>query len=365
MKLTILSVAYPLTPVGPDAVGGSEQILTLLDAALTRAGHRSVVIACEGSNTCGALMATPKWDGEITDEVRSWAQRQHHIMIEQALRRWPVDLIHMHSLDFYTYLPSGRIPMLATLHLPPDWYPEDVYRLSRPNSWIHGVSAAQTRDCPPAANLLSPIQNGVDCERLAIELSKGNFALALGRICPEKGLHLALDAASAAGIPLMLAGEVFRYQEHEQYFHDEIVPRLTSRHRFLGPAGFRKKRRLLTQAKCLLVPSLVAETSSLVAMEAFACGTPVIAFRNGALPEVIEDGRTGFLVDDERQMGEAIRAVGLLDPEVCRHAARERFSAERMTRRYLERYFHLIEYSRVQPQPGAPALRETPTGDAR
>lgn len=340
--LTVLSVAYPLTPVGPDAVGGSEQILTLMDSALTRAGHRSLVVACEGSKCTGRLIPTPRWTGTITPEVRGWAQEQHRIAIEQALKRFDPDVIHMHSLDFWTYLPSGSIPVLTTLHLPPDWYPPRIFRVRRANYYLNGVSQTQTANCPTRSKLLPYIDNGVDIERLTISLSKQDFALALGRICPEKGLHQAIDAAKFAGVPMLLAGQVYRYETHQQYFEEELAPRLDARRRFIGPAGFRKKRRLLTQARCLLIPSLVAETSSLVAMEALSCGTPVIAYPSGALPEIVEDGVTGFIVSDEREMASAIRAVRFLDGETCRRRARERFSAARMTARYIERYFEMI-----------------------
>lgn len=354
MRLTVLSVAYPLTPIGPDAVGGSEQILTLMDAALEKAGHRSIVVACEGSQPQGMLIPTPRWDGPLTDEIRAWAQERHRIAIEETLKNWHVDLIHMHSLDFWCYLPSTNTPLLATLHLPPDWYPSEVFHLRRPNFWINCVSAAQERSCPRSARLLGHIDNGVDGERLAASYRKRNFALALGRICPEKGLHLALDAVKAAGLPLLLAGEVYRYESHEEYFHNEIVPRLDEMRRFIGPAGFRKKRRLLTQARCLLVPSLVAETSSLVAMEALSCGTPVIAFPSGALPEIVEHGRTGFLVEDERQMADALERVGSIDPEECRRVARQRFSARRMTSRYLDLYGRLVADSMATAPPAMP-----------
>ena len=342
MRLCVLSVAYPLAPVGPDAVGGAEQILTALDHALTRAGHHSIVVACEGSVTCGTHIPTPRWSGLFTDEVRMRAQQHHKIAIERALDRWPVDIIHMHAFDFHKYLPSGLTPLLATLHLPPDWYPREALALARPNSWLNCVSETQAYACPPSSRLVRYIGNGVDEERLAINLKKRNYALALGRICPEKAPHLALEAAIAAGMPLFLAGEVFRYHEHQLYFQREIAPRLDAFRRFLGPAGFRRKRRLLTQARCLLIPSLAAETSSLVAMEALACGTPVISFRSGALPEIIDDGRTGFLVDDTRQMSEAMKAAAFLDPEFCRQVARERFEVNRMTHLYFDCYRRLI-----------------------
>ncbi len=360
MSLTILSVAYPLTPVGRDAVGGSEQILTLIDAALVRAGHHSIVVACDGSTAEGTLVPTPRWDGPLTDEVRHWAQGQHRIAIEQALQTWNVDVIHMHSLDFYAYLPSGDPPLLATLHLPPDWYPDEIYRPWRSRAFLNCVSRAQCHCCPEGPHLLPPIENGVDVDRLRIPLRKRDFALALGRICPEKGLHHALSAARAADVPLLLAGEVYQYEAHVQYFEQDIRPRLDRLRRFIGPATFRMKRRLLTSARCLLIPSLVAETSSLVAMEALSCGTPVVAFPSGALPEIIENGRTGFLVNDEYEMAQALQAARFLDPEVCRATARERFSAERMTRRYIDVYHALATQPAVLPMPAAsePALTQ-------
>lgn len=360
MRLTILSVAYPLTPVGPDAVGGSEQILTLMDAALTRAGHRSIVVACEGSKVQGTLIPTPKWEGPLSDEVRTWGQQQHRIAIAEALKAWPVDLIHMHSLDFHKYIPGGKVPLLATLHLPPDWYPDEVYQLRRPNTWLNCVSSAQTSCCPAARNLLPYIGNGVDIERLTVPLRKRDFVLALGRICPEKGLHHALEAARIAGVAMLLGGEVFKYEAHEEYYRNEIVPRLDSQRHFIGPAGFRRKRRLLTQARCLMIPSLVAETSSLVAMEALSCGTPVIAFPSGALPEIVEDGKTGFLVENEAGMAAALRAVKFLDPETCRRTAQERYSARIMTGRYIERYQELIAGpAHIEPGVSGCALRES------
>jgi glycosyltransferase involved in cell wall biosynthesis len=167
------------------------------------------------------------------------------------------------------------------------------------------------------------------------------FALTLGRICPEKGQDLALQAAHAAGVPLLLAGEAFPYPAHLAYFDDRVRPLLDGRRRFIGPVGFTRKRRLLSAARCLLAPSLAPETSSLVAMEALACGTPVIAFPSGALPEVVEDGRTGFLVDGVVAMAAAIRKVDTIDRELCRQTAAERFSARRMTDAYLTLYERL------------------------
>jgi len=342
MKRTILSVAYPLTGVGADAVGGAEQILTILDRTLTAAGHRSIMIAAEGSKITGELIASPRSRKRWDDSIRDWARRVQQQLVKETLAKYPVDLVHMHGLDFHNYVPSSDIPVLATLHLPPQWYPSGIFGLRRKHFSMNCVSWSQYSCCPRSSHLVKPIPNGVDVDRLEGSTPKRNFALALGRICPEKGFHLALDAAREAGIELLLAGRVFPYESHLHYFKTEIQPRLDGLRRFVGPLRFGRKKRLLTQAKCLVIPSLVAETSSLVAMESLACGTPVVAFRSGALPEIVDHGRTGFVVSDVTEMARALLKVDELDPAACRLAAQSRFSAQTMAAKYLDLYQQLI-----------------------
>ncbi|GAA0594722.1 glycosyltransferase [Craurococcus roseus] len=339
--LTVLSVAYPLAPVGPDAVGGAEQVLSAVDRALAAAGHRSVVVAQEGSVVAGALRPVPRPSGELDDAAQAKARADTARAVAAAVRAERVDAVHLHGVDFHAYLPPPGPPALVTLHLPPSWYPVEALRPSRPGTWLHGVSASQhaaLRDMR-AGPLLPPVSNGVPVEALGeARHARRSFALVLGRVCPEKGQHLALRAARAADVPLLIGGEVYPYEAHERYFAEEVAPLLDRRRRFLGPVGFARKRRLLAAARCVLVPSTAPETSSLVAMEAAACGTPVVAFPSGALPEVVEHGRIGFLVPDAAGMAEAISGVGALDPGAIRWAARERFSDARMADRYLALY---------------------------
>lgn len=341
MPLTVLNVAYPLAPVGRDAVGGAEQVLAHIDAALVRAGHRSLVVAAEGSEVRGTLLAVARIDGPLDAAAHACAHENHRRAIASALDRHPVDIVHLHGIDFADYLPTPGVPVLATLHLPPSWYPPQALHPDRPRTWLNCVSASQHAACPPGAALLPPIPNGVPVDGHAARHARRAFAFALGRICPEKGFHVALDAARRAGRPLLLAGRVYDYAAHRDYFRDVIEPRLDRLRRFIGPVGIERKRRLMSAARCLVVPSLVAETSSLVAMEALACGTPVVARRIGALPGIVEPGRTGFLVEDEASMADAIEAAGALSAEHCRAAARERFSVEVMTRRYIDLYGEL------------------------
>jgi glycosyltransferase involved in cell wall biosynthesis len=342
VSLRVLSVAYPFARVGPDAVGGAEQVLTLLDGALAAAGHATTVIAAAGSTTAGRLLATPWPGGCITEPVRQRAWATHRQHIEEALAQDDFDLVHMHGIDFHRYLPrQSPAPVLATLHLPPSWYPPECFAPRSPNVHLHCVSAAQQRSCPQGVRLLPWIGNGVPVEALAASCSKRRFVVVLGRICPEKNVHVALEAGRRAGWPVLLAGQVFPYEAHQRYFREQVLPKLGAYCRFLGPVGFARKRRLLAAARCVLLPSLAPETSSLVAMEAMACGTPVVAYASGALPEIVEHGVTGFLVRDAAGMEQAIEACGALSPACCRSAARERFSLDRMVAKYLEVYGQL------------------------
>lgn len=345
-KLTILSVAYPLAPVGGDSAGGAEQIAASLDRLLVAAGHRSLVVACEGSAVAGTLLAIPCPTGEIDEAARCAAEAATRARIAEALRRMKIDVVHFHGLDAAAYLPLSGVPGLVTLHLPPSWYPGCLFDLAGPDLALVAVSATQRAACP-SGRVRWLVPNGVPVERLAAPYAKRDFALALGRICPEKGFHLALDAAHAAGWNLILAGALYPYPEHRAYFRDAILPRLDRRRRYLGPVGFRAKRRLLSQARCLLVPSLVPETSSLVAMEALACGTPVIAFAAGALPELIETGFTGVLVRNADELAAALPAVDRIASESCRRVARARCAEQAMARRYFGLYRCLASNRRV------------------
>jgi glycosyltransferase involved in cell wall biosynthesis len=342
MPLTILQVAFPFAPVGRDSVGGAEQILAACDEAAVRAGYRSIVVACEGSNVAGELIAVPRTKRADDPQARAAAHANHRKAIDSAISRFGVDLVHCHGVDFDGYLPSEGVPALVTLHLAPSAYDVAALRSKRAGTYFNCVSQTQHGSCPKIPNLLAPVINGVDIERLRPDgRARRVHTLVLARICPEKGIHLAIDAAKKADAHLVIAGEIFPYADHERYFTEQIRPRLDARRVFIGPIGFETKRELLQSARCLLAPSLIEETSSLVAMEALACGTPVIGFRRGALSEIVDDGVTGVLVDDADQMAAAIAKAGAFAATACAETARRRFSAARMARDYLAVYERL------------------------
>ena len=358
MRLTVLSIGYPLARVREHTAGGAEQVLSMLDEQLVRNGHRSIVIAPEGSQVSGLLLPTPAPTNQLDDAQQASGARHYSAVIAAALRRFAVDVIHMHGLDFLDYLPEPGPPVLVTMHLPPDWYPRRAFHITRPNTHLICVSQSQARDCPAGADIHAIIPNGIRLPQFRPHRRKYDYAIALGRVCPEKGFHLAFDAARAAGIPLFLAGKVFGYQVHEKYFDQEIRPRLTHGHRFLGEIGPARRDRLLAGARCLVVPSLVSETSSLVAMEAMACGTPVIAYPKGALPELIQHARTGFLVNNVQEMSHAILVARRLDPHDCRRHAELSFSAERMFAQYLFLYHRAASLQPARSSQSASDVQE-------
>jgi len=248
--------------------------------------------------------------------------------------------VHCHGIDFGAYLPPPGPPVLATLHLPLGWYGPRALRPTRPRTYLQPVSADQAARAPADVALIDPVPNGVDCD-LYRPAPKGGDLLVLGRMAPEKGFADAIDAARMAGAALVAAGRLFPYPEHRRYFEAQVLPRLDGRRRWIGPVEGVAKRRLLARARALLIPSVAPETSSLVAMEALASGTPVIAYRSGALPTIVEHGVTGFVVEDVAGMADAIGRIGEIDPAACRAAACDRFPLTRTARAYLDLYARL------------------------
>jgi hypothetical protein len=197
-QLTVLGVAYPFAPVGPDTAGGAEQVLSALDRALVAAGHRSLVVGCAGSQTAGRLLATAPLPAELNEDIRRRARQLNRVRIEEALHEWPIDIVHCHGHDFTEYLPPLRLPVLVTLHLSVDHYPSKVVVPCRPGVYFNCVSASQKRSFPDSGAMLPEIPNGVPVAQLQARHAKRQFALALGRIYPENG--------SSRGAPSCRAG---------------------------------------------------------------------------------------------------------------------------------------------------------------
>lgn len=339
---TIINVAYPFAPVHEATAGGAEQIVLLIDNELSIRNIRSIVIAQEESQIKGELIKVPKINGLISSEGKKDIQLKVKELIEYAIQKHSPDLIHFHGLDFYNYLPDTKTISLVTLHLPVTLYDSD--KLNCCDTHYVCVSLSQWSQCSGIKRLLPDVvQNGILIPSQIHRKKNPAFVFSLGRICPEKGYHIAIDAAKKAQVPLILAGEVFNYSSHIDYYKTELVPRLDSvNYRFIGKIGSLQKEYLYSNALCVLIPSQIEETSSLVAMEALAHGTPVIAFNRGAMAEIIEDGFNGYLVNNMDEMAEAIRKVHLIKDENCFKTAKEKYDQRSMTNKYIEIYKKLV-----------------------
>lgn len=347
--MRVLFISYPLLPVSEESCGGAEQMLWMLEGELHRCGHETWVAACDGSRVSGRLIATGA--AAKAPDVLAERETEHNCRVVDAIAEArnsgaPFDLIHDESGLFWrsaaTKVPE---PILATLHLPFDFYGAETFENVASNVTFNFVSQAQ-RESFAARNAklrdFPVIANGIAVERFPLRKTKSNYLLWLGRICPEKGTHVAIDIASREGIPLIIAGHVYPFSYHQQYFEQQIEPRLSKNIRLVQQPDFAMKCELLTNAHALLVPTLVDETSSLVAMEAMACGTPVVAFRRGALSEVVEDGVTGFLVETQDEMLAALADVDGIVPETCRVRVERHFTRTRMAADYQEVYARIL-----------------------
>ena len=354
MSLGVLNVAYPFAPVGARGVGGAEQILTDLDRSLVRQGHRSFVVACERSETVGELFPIRVPTDRVLDEEKQRSIRfAVQKAIDQSIATQGIDLVHMHGIDFYCYEIPADVPVLVTLHLPIAWYPSGIWWRLKDRARFCCVSNSQKASCPPAIAHCEVIENGVDLPDFDPAHRKEEFALVLGRVCPEKNAHIALEAGNLSGTPVLIGGHVYPYLEHVNYFQNCVEPliqasRHPAKHRFLGVLEPEHRLQLLRRAKCLLHPTLAPETSSLVAMEALAAGTPVIAYPSGELASIVENGVTGFLVQSAEEMAQAIRMAPRISPHTCRERALERFSKQRMVDRYMDLYRKLAHSTRME-----------------
>lgn len=342
-SLSILYVSYPLLAISEKSAGGAEQMLLALEREMAAAGHLTTVAAAAGSHVRGRLLCTGS-PAQAQDEYeRREHEHTHRILAYLNQQPHEFDLIHDESGSFFRYAGECPVPVLATMHLPRRFYREEWFQRLPANLSFNCVSQSQARSFADLPNLLGVVQNGIAVERFSFCERKENYLLWMGRICEEKGPHLAIRAARKAGARLIIAGQVYPFSYHQQFFEREIRPALGSDVKFVEAPSFEQKIELLKNACALLLTSAAEETSSLVAMEAMACGTPVIAVRRGAFPEIVSHAETGFIVDDVEQIASAVSKVGGISPAACRKRVVERFSAPRMARDYEALYRRMVQ----------------------
>jgi glycosyltransferase involved in cell wall biosynthesis len=330
-RMRIAIIAPPWFEVPPRAYGGIETICAGLVDQLVSRGHDVTLIGAGRHRTAGRFIPTlPEPPSARLGEPLP--ELLHAALAARALETLDIDLVHDHTLTGLL-LASGRtIPTVVTAHGPVQGEVGDYYRALDDRIALVAISDAQ-RQSAPDLPWLGTVSNGIDVGDYPFRSDKENYALWLGRFSPEKGAHLAIDAARAAGRPLVLAGKCSEPAER-QYFLTEISPRLGPDLWIFGEADHAMKRELLAGAACLVFPVCWDEPFGIVMVEAMACGTPVVALRRGSVPEIVVDGVTGFVCDDPRGLSRAIAQVSSLDSRRCRAHVCDRFHAAAMGARY-------------------------------
>jgi len=340
--MRIAQVAPLYESVPPKLYGGTERIVSYLTEELVRQGHEVTLFASGDSMTGATLVpacaASLRLDPNCVDRLA-----YHVLMLEEVLRQKDnFDIIHYH-ID-YLHFPISRrelVPNITTLHgrldladLVPIY---DVFR----EIPLVSISDAQ-REPLPWVNWQGTVYHGMPEDHLSAGPGDGGYLAFLGRISPEKGIDEAINIAKLSGMPLKIAAKVDR--DDREYFETVIKPQMNHPLvEFLGEIGYPDKNEFLGKAAALLFPINWPEPFGIVMMEAMACGTPVIAYPRGSVPEIILDGINGVIVRSARAAAEAVRNIGNIDRAHCREEFERRFTARRMAEDYLALYERLVK----------------------
>ena len=315
-------LAPPWIAVPPPGYGGVEDVVSVLTEALVRRGH-SVTLFCAPGSASSATVVT-LLDETHPDEIERSLYEVDHVArafeaIELATDGDAFDVIHDHC-GFTALAMADRIatPIVHTLHGQFTPSTAAFYLRHAGKAALVGISRAQLASAPPGLGPIAAIPNPLDVAAWPLVERKDDYMLWIGRMTPEKGPHRAIAAASAAGVPLVLAGVI--QPRHRAFFEREVEPQIDGiRVRFVGEVAGAAKRSLFAHARGLLMPIRWDEPFGMVMVEALACGTPVIAFPEGAARELVVEGRTGFLVDDERAMAAAVDRLETIAASDCRN----------------------------------------------
>ncbi|MGC9220847.1 MAG: glycosyltransferase family 4 protein [Solirubrobacteraceae bacterium] len=324
--LRIAMLAPPWISVPPSGYGGVESVVSTLTEALVRRGH-DVTLFCAPGSVSQATVTT-LLTRSYPDEIERALYEVDHVAqafdkIDLATNADRFDVIHDHC-GFTGLAMANRIgaPLVHTLHGPFTTDTAAFYAQHGHKGALVGISHAQLASAPSGLKPLGPIPNPIDLDAWPLCERKDDYLLWIGRISPEKGPHRAIAAARAVDVPLVLAGVI--QPGSRAFFDREIAPHIDGdRVRFVGEVGGAAKQSLFANARGLLMPIRWDEPFGMVVVEALASGTPVIAFPEGAMRELIIDGKTGFLVKDERAMADAIGQLQRIAASDCRAWVRQ------------------------------------------
>jgi glycosyltransferase involved in cell wall biosynthesis len=333
----------PLTEsVPPKLYGGTERVVSWLTEELVRQGHEVTLFASGDSKTDAELV--PVCARSLrTDESCKNAMPHHVILIGEVLdRAHEFDVIHSH-IDYllYPFIRGRRTRSLHTLHGRLDL--PDLQPLYKEFNEIPVVSISDSQRKPlPHANYFATVYHGLPQDLYSYTSKASDYMLFLGRICPDKRPDRAIEIAEITKQKLVIAAKVDPVDE--EYFNREIKPLLKSPYvDFIGEVNEHEKNELIGQARAILFPIDWPEPFGLVMIESLACGTPVIAFKHGSVPEVIDHGKTGFHCSSVADAVKAVNRIDEIDRAQCRRTFEERFTSYRMASDYVQLYKRLVE----------------------
>jgi glycosyltransferase involved in cell wall biosynthesis len=339
LRIALVSPLFESVP--PRLYGGTERVVSWLTEELVDQGHDVTLFATGDSRTTARLHSVAphglRMDPECRDPA-AWHVAMLHDVVERAQQ---FDLIHFH-LDHahFPLVRAARLHALTTLHGRLD-LPELQPLFARyADMALVSISQAQRKPLP-RAGWIGTVHHGLPRDLLAYSPGPGRYLAFLGRISPEKGPDKAIRIARRAGIPLRIAAKV--EATDRAYFESEVKPLLDGPGvEFIGEIGEHEKAEFLGNALALLFPIAWPEPFGVVMIEAMACGTPVIAFPSGSVPEIVVDGVNGWMVSDEHAAVAAVGEAANFDRAACRRHFEERFTAERMAREYVSLYHALL-----------------------
>lgn len=340
VPLRIGIIAPPWFEIPPAGYGGTEAVVAAIVNGLADRGH-DVTLVAAGQPRTRATQFVQVFDKPPCEElgVSPLPEVIMAARAAQALTGEEFDVIHDHSLAGPLLAVGRSTPTVSTVHGPIVGRNADYLTLLGRNINLVAISEAQ-RSTGPGLNWVGTVHNAVDVGTFPFTPRKTDTLLWIGRFAPEKGAHTAIEAARAAGRPIVLAGKLSEPAERD-FFDTVIRPRLGRTVEFVGEATAELKRELFATSAALLFPIEWEEPFGMVMIESLACGTPVVATRRASVPEIIEDGVTGVLVDRAEELPAAIEKAAALKPLACRVSAEERFDVSVMVRGY-ERVFRRV-----------------------
>ena len=340
--MRIAVIAPPWYPVPPSGYGGIEWVVSLLADGLTERGHEVTLFAPPGSETEAELV--PPLGGIPPEELIGdpWYEAAHAVSAYE--RGEEFDLLHDHTGPVGASIGAmSDCPTVHTLHGPFTDQTRMLYRRIARRYWFVAISESQRSMGPANLRWAGMVYNGIPMDHYTLREDKEDYLLFLGRADEEKAPHLAIEAARRAGRRLVMC--VTTKNEGEQaYWAEQVEPQLSEDVEVKGECDQRQKAELLAGAAALLFPVQWPEPFGLVMTEAMACGTPVIAWRNGSVPEVVADEVTGFIVESVEEMAAAVDRVGELDPQAMRARVEQRFSADAMVAGYERVYQQVLAH---------------------